>query len=151
MKYQARDGWSQRDLLRLVHPRAASAAHDILYRWVARGELPAVLPGDVRLLVGVEQAKRAVSVDEIVSLVREYNLPRECVPTTWLGEARVWEALLERMPMTALIRNLATLTRVGLVKPMSLAARQVVERLRDRKARAEARIHPIAVLAAVKT
>ena len=32
-KYQARDGWSNRDLLRLAHPRAASPSHDRLFAW----------------------------------------------------------------------------------------------------------------------
>ena len=39
MKYQARDGWSNRDLLRLAHPRAASPSHDRLFAWVVKGEL----------------------------------------------------------------------------------------------------------------
>jgi hypothetical protein len=39
--------------------------------------------------------------------VREYRLPREAVPTQWLGEAVIWEALLETdMPTTALMWNM---------------------------------------------
>ena len=36
-KYQSRDGWSNRDLLRLAHPRAASPSHDRLFAWVEIG------------------------------------------------------------------------------------------------------------------
>ena len=36
-----------------------------------------------------------------------------------LTSPEVWEALLEDMPMTALIRNLATMTRVGVLAPGS--------------------------------
>jgi 60 kDa SS-A/Ro ribonucleoprotein len=146
VKYQARDGWSHRDLLRLAHPKAATPEHDGLYRWVVRGERPAGA-----LVEAFEQAKVATDVHELVRLVTEHDLPRECVPTEWLGDARVWAALLERMPMTAMIRNLATMTRVGLLAPMSAAARTVVERLGDGEKLAEARVHPIAVLAALKT
>ncbi len=39
VKYQARDGWSTRDLLRLAHPRAASPSHDRLFAWVTSGAL----------------------------------------------------------------------------------------------------------------
>ena len=39
-------------------------------------------------------------------------------PSTW-PRAEVWEALLDDMPMTALIRNLATMTRVGVLAPGS--------------------------------
>jgi 60 kDa SS-A/Ro ribonucleoprotein len=113
-----------------------------------RGEIPANAPDIVKAF---EQAKRAKDVHEIVRLVHEHDLPRECVPTEWLNDAGVWAALLERMPMTAMIRNLATMTRVALIAPMSAAARTVVDRLGDGKKLAEARVHPIAVLAAMKT
>jgi 60 kDa SS-A/Ro ribonucleoprotein len=151
VKYQSRDGWSTRDLLRLSHPKAASAEHDMLYRWIVRGELPEKLPASLELVAAFEQAKRAKDARDIVRLIEQHELGRECVPTEWLNDVRVWEALLEKMPMTAMIRNLATMTRVELLKPMSSATRKVIERLRDAEKLAKARIHPIAVLAAMKT
>jgi len=53
--------------------------------------------------------------------------------------------------MTAMIRNLATMTRVGLIKPLSDAARLIQDRITNQKALTRARIHPIAVLSALKT
>jgi len=73
------------------------------------------------------------------------------VPTQLLNEAAVWEALLERMPLGALVRNLATLTRVGLLAPGSQAARAVSERLADADALRRARVHPVQVLSAMRT
>jgi len=151
VKYQSRDGWSTRDLLRLAHPKAPTPSHDALYRWVVRGELAEAVPTGLELVAAFEAAKRATDAREIVQLIEQHNLPRECVPTEWLSDARVWEALLEKMPMTAMIRNLATMTRVELLKPMSAATRKVIETLRDAEKLAKARIHPIAVLAAMKT
>jgi 60 kDa SS-A/Ro ribonucleoprotein len=151
VKYQSRDGWSTRDLLRLAHPKAASAEHDAIYRWVVRGELAEPVPAALQLLSAFEQAKRATDVRQIVALISDANLPRECVPTQWLTDARVWEALLARMPMTAMIRNLATMTRIGLLQPLGEATKTVIARLHDDKRLGEARIHPIAVLAALKT
>jgi 60 kDa SS-A/Ro ribonucleoprotein len=55
------------------------------------------------------------------------------------------------MPMTAMIRNLATMTRVGLVAPMSAATGTIVARLEDEARLRKARVHPIAVLAAMMT
>ena len=43
----------------------------------------------------------------------------------------MWEALLDDMPMTALIRNLATLTRIGLLTPGSATAQRVIDQLGD--------------------
>jgi 60 kDa SS-A/Ro ribonucleoprotein len=123
----------------------------MLYRWVVRGELPAKVPADLALVAAFEAAKRVTDVSELVRLIRTHELPRECIPTQWLTEARVWQALVEHMPLTALMRNLATMTRVGLVAPMSAETRLVVDRLRDGAQLKKARVHPIAVLAALRT
>jgi 60 kDa SS-A/Ro ribonucleoprotein len=152
VKYQARDGWSNRDLLRLSHPVPASPAHEALYRWVVSGQVPSeALPESMALVEAFEQAKRAETPGEIVRLIRERNLPREGIPTEWLTEATVWEALLDKMPLTAMIRNLATMTRVGLLAPLAEATKVVVERLGDAEKLRAARVHPLAILAALKT
>lgn len=151
VKYQSRDGWSNRDLLRLAHPKPPTIEHDALYRWVTKGEKPFAVTDGLRIVDAFEKAKAATGAREIVALVRAHDLPRECIPTEWLGEPEVWEALLEKMPMTAMIRNLATMTRVGLLKPMSAATRTVIDRLGDAGKVQAARVHPIALLAALKT
>ena len=84
-----------------------------------------------------ERAKRGDRGARGASLIRDYRLPREAVPTQWLTDPAVWEALLEQMPMTALIRNLATLTRVGLLTPQSEATREVIAQVTDEGALAE--------------
>ena len=52
-------------------------------------------------------------------MIKDCDLPREAIPTQWLNELEVWDALLQRMPLTALVRNLGKMTAVGLVKPFS--------------------------------
>ena len=69
----------------------------------------------------------------------------------YLDSAELWEALLEGMPMTALIRNLATMTRVGLLSPRSEATSTVVAQLGDDARLSKARVHPMAVLIALRT
>ena len=105
----------------------------------------------LRLVWAAERAKAAQSAAQMAGLIRDYRLPREAVPTHWLKEPEVWEALLEEMPMTALIRNLATLTRIGLLTPGSDAARRVVAEVTNESRLRKARVHPIAVLSALKT
>ena len=53
--------------------------------------------------------------------------------------------------MTALIRNLATMTRVGVLAPGSDGTAKVVAQLGDAERIRRARVHPIAVLAALRT
>lgn len=153
VKYQSRDGWSNRDLLRLSHPRAASPSHDRLFSWVTKGAVPdgAATDPALTLLVAMEQAKVATDYKTVVNLIKTTKLPREALPTQWLTYPEIWEALLADMPMTAMIRNLATMTKVGLLSTMSNATKLVVERLGDGKRLTKARIHPIAVLAAMLT
>jgi 60 kDa SS-A/Ro ribonucleoprotein len=153
VKYQSRDGWSNRDLLRLSHPRAASPSHDRLFSWVTKGTLPdgALEDTSLALLVAMEQAKSATDYKQIVALIRDAKLPREALPTQWLTYPEIWEALLVEMPMTAMIRNLATMTKVGVLSSMSAATKTVVARLGDMNRLQKARVHPIGVLAAMLT
>src|SRR4029434_9766525 len=136
VKYQQRDGWSHGDLLRLAHPKAPSPQHDAVFRWLLNGadsrgarEVKRKVRGEDRiakygavgtlpkLIEAFEQAKRASSKDEIVKLITELELAREAIPTQWLNEVAVWDALLQRMPITAMVRNLGKMTAVGLIKP----------------------------------
>jgi 60 kDa SS-A/Ro ribonucleoprotein len=155
LKYQQRDGWSHRDLLRLAHPQPVDDSHRTIYHWITQGwnwvgDKPHP-DAALQQIWAMERAKRASTRDEVVTLIRDYNLPREAVPTQFLNEAAVWEALLEQMPMTALIRNLATLTRVGLLTQGSDTARRVKEQITDEARLRKARVHPIALLSALKT
>ncbi|MCL4177945.1 MAG: TROVE domain-containing protein [Verrucomicrobia bacterium] len=169
VKYQQRDGWSHADLLRLAHPKASSREHEAVFRWMLNGadalgerEVKRKICGEDRVakysavgglpkFIGAfEQVKRATNVIQVVKLIDEFNLPREAIPTQWLNEAKVWEALLERMPMTAMIRNLGKMTSIGLVQPFSDAAKTIVRKLGDEALLNRARIHPLAVLIAEK-
>ena len=169
VKYQQRDGWSHGDLLRLAHPKAPSAQHDAVFRWMLAGadslgerEVKRKFRGEDRiakygavgelpkLIEAFERAKRASSAGEIVKLIGEFDLPREAIPTQWLNETAVWDALLQSMPMTAMIRNLGKMTAIGLLKPFSDAKRLVLRKLKDEAALKRARIHPLAVLIAQK-
>lgn len=154
VKYQQREGWSHRDLLRLAKPKA-EGTHQEIFHWIAKGwpdvGAAAHPNADLHPIWAMEKARRAASEEEICRLIRDFDLVRECIPTRWLTEPAVWEALLEKMPLTALIRNLATMTRVGLLAPLSAAVLTVTERLAGDSQLRKARIHPIAVLAALLT
>jgi 60 kDa SS-A/Ro ribonucleoprotein len=168
IKYQSRDSWSHRDVLRKAHPALETKEHEAIYRWIVGGVealgkrtverkgQPARTYSDVRKFLpaaieAFEQAKKAESASKIVTLIMDHDLPRECIPTQFLNEVSVWEALLQKMPMTAMIRNLAKMTAIGLVGPLSAASRKIVERLSDKEALHKARVHPIQVLLALKT
>lgn len=149
VKYQQRDGWSHRDLLRKCHAKPVDSMHGLLFQWTTKGELDEVAQGAIPLIDAFERAKSA-DKRELIKLITEFNLPREAVPTQFLKDADVWNALLQRMPLTAMIRNLGNMSKVGLLKPMSNASKHIVACLSDKEKLQKARIHPIAVLAALK-
>ena len=158
VKYRQREGVTHRDVLRLAHPaRRVSAGnptldvsdeHARLFEWIVRGGETEGLP---RLVEGFGRAQAAESPREAAVLVREYGLPREALQSEHLASPEVWEALLDDMPMTALIRNLATMTRVGVLTPGSDGTNAVVAQLGDAERLRKARVHPIAVLTALRT
>ncbi len=63
----------------------------------------------------------------------------------------MWEALLEKMPMTAMVRNLGKMSAIGLIKPLSSATKSVCERLRDGEYLKKSRMHPLNIFIALKT
>lgn len=147
IKYRQRGGWTHRDLLRLAHPRPATPEHKALYKWIVDGEL---IEPDARL-EAFEKLQASKDAKEAAQLIREHRLPRECVPTELLVHAAVWEALLEDMPLGALVRNLANMTRCGLLSPKSDATQKVLASLGDQGRIQKARLHPIALLLAHAT
>jgi 60 kDa SS-A/Ro ribonucleoprotein len=171
IKYRQRDGWSHRDILRLAHPaRKVSAGNPtvdinedtaVILDWVTRGwaDFEAeVLPGEpntdyfLAKIEGFERIQRAASAEDAAKLIRLYGLPREAVPTQFLKSTEVWQAMLDSgMPMTAMIRNLANMTRSGLLTQTSEATKTVVAALKSDEAIRKARIHPFNVLFALKT
>lgn len=158
MKYQQREGWSHRDLLRLSKPKGfgPETAHGAVFHWITRGVLPedTALPGGVAERIGAFEAAKTASAADTIGLVERYGLPREAVRSDLLRDAAVWDALLhagDGMPLTALLRNLGKMTAVGLLTAGSEASRTVARLLRDAARLRRARVHPLAVLVALKT
>lgn len=149
VKYASRDGWAQRDVLRLARPRASEAMNDVLH-YIVKGVEGLDLEKLPRVIKGTELIKTA-DKKQAAGFIREYKLPREVVPTEFLNEVSVWEALLEDMPMTAMIRNLNKMTSIGLLAAGSEGTKKVISQLGDEDAIKKARVHPIALLAALKT
>jgi 60 kDa SS-A/Ro ribonucleoprotein len=153
VKYQSRNGWSHKDLLRLAHVKTDDAEKNNMFLWAGAkyNQDSFECFKDGSLIYAFEQAKNTSDSKEIVKLISDYNLPRECVPTSFLNDVEVWEALLEKMPMTAMIRNLAKMTNVGLLAPLSESVVKIKGRLLDQEYLRKSRVHPITLLNALNT
>lgn len=149
-KYQSRHGWTHADVLRLAKPKVPDGSpHDELFAWaVGKGEAP-----ENSIMEGMRLAQEAKDDPKAVAgYVTTYGLTREMVPTEALSSPEVWEALLHaKMPLGAMLRNLANMTRVGLLTSMSDMTPVVIKKLTDMEALKKARIHPIQVMVALRT
>ena len=152
IKYRQRDGWTHLDALRLAHVKPRNAAESNLFAFTKSlagkdvefdtNALPQVAQGFIR-------AQEAKTASGVIPLIGEYNLPREAIPTQFLNDVGVWEALLPKMPATALIRNLGKMSAIGLVEGNSAAAKLVETKLADAEWIRKSRLHPVTVLNAL--
>lgn len=147
IKYQQRDGWSNRDLLRLSHPKTQDLSINSMFKWVIDGSVTDNLHPQI---LAFEAAKSVQTDDDLIALITDHNLPREAIPTTFLNSVAVWDALLAGMLPEATMRNLGKMTNVGLLSNDGGATTHIVNMLTDEAIIRKARLHPLAILTALK-
>lgn len=169
VKYGRRGTWSHADVLRKVRPAASRSPlnHGLLYRYIVRGTTEQyrsdhhTMPDPPKVIVGREmlhaQTSRMTPL-EVAAIVRTYDLPREAVPPEFQSSPPVIESILYGgegrkggMPLGALIRNLANMTRAGVLSANSDAEKYVLGRLSSTEALRASRIHPLNILTAYLT
>jgi 60 kDa SS-A/Ro ribonucleoprotein len=155
MKYSNRNGFTQRDILRLAKPIPANSAQATLFSWITKPDNIPDVRDDVtsRAILDVSEAlyKYAVAkslsnfgVDQIVSYILKYRLPHEVIPTEHLKDVRIWQALFDaKMPINALIRNLGKMTSLNMFAPLSDNLNKVISTLTNTEHIQKARLHPI--------
>lgn len=152
IKYRSRENYTHKRLLETARPFAGkdkenTAARAALYKWIkGKGHAtPQLLP----LVAAHEQAmKPDLPKKELLKLITEHKLPWEAIPTSCLKDKDVWEAMLPHLGLTAVIRNLGTMTAHGTLKPLSKNVGTVIDLLSDADALRKARVHPFNVLKA---
>lgn len=142
MKYKQRNGWSHRDILRLSHP-SSDGLHNDIFKYICSGEVSDRLKNYDSMSLITECHDLPVDCCEVI---KKYKLTREMVPTESLVKPEIWQALLPHMPMTALIRNLGNMTRIGAVKPLSEELKVVCNKLKNAEVLKKSRIHPVTLL-----
>lgn len=169
VKYQQREGWANKDALRLSHAKLGPEKQAAL-RWAVGAPLLGIdgvrnvtrnnAPGKARayyvpgaplpdVIAAFEEAKTA-DADRLDYLIAAHKLTREMVPTEALNRARTWDALLPNMPLNAMVRNLAKMTAVGLLVPMGNGTSFVCGKLADAENLRKSRLHPMAILNALR-
>jgi 60 kDa SS-A/Ro ribonucleoprotein len=173
VKYQQREGWSNRDVLRLGHISPSTPQHNALFRWAIGADLgqrevkghkttgmvdrnyPAAesIPELVEVYERVKslnlanRSNRTSLADEI----GKYKLTHEMLPTEAKKYPEVWEALIPSMPLTALIRNLGNISKAGLLDLGSPNVAAISSKITDQNYLKRSRIHPLSILLALRT
>ena len=163
-KYRNRNGWSHQDVVRLAHPKPRSdiETHGVtaVLKYVVKGFERAKDDLESTQLLeyfqAVEDVKaqrdpNGINVSGLADIIREHRLVREHVNTQLLQFPDIWEALLDHMPITAMIRNLGKMSSIGMLTPGSPHERTITNKLENLEALKKARIHPFNVLVALLT
>jgi 60 kDa SS-A/Ro ribonucleoprotein len=164
MKYKQRDGWSQRDLIRLSHFGRAPIprSHVLLFDYILKGKRTSMwLKGDMpQLLHAYQQVwHRGTTTAQIARLIGDYNgtpgtskLTHEMLPSEALASPAVWDALIHTgIPLGTLVKRLGQISRLGILTHMSNTTPLVCARLTNPEGLAKARIHPVNQLVALRT
>jgi len=160
VKYRKRlsGNWTHRDMVRLAsHKFVVKGVEDPAYlqtiRWFETGVRGPEVPQMVKAyegLIGLEGKQLAQASCDAVRL----GLPWEALPDEARTFPEVWRALVvEGMPITALIRQLPTLSKHGLLAPLAKGTMVdlVTAQLTDQEAIRRGRVHPFQLFVALKT
>ncbi len=153
LKYQQRHGFCHRDALRLLHAKPVSDQHQALFQWVTQGWdiVPAQPPSEAMTQIWwYERVKRQPKLTK--EAIAQGKLTHEMIAPVGQMDVEAWQLLFQEMPLGALLRNLGSLTQIGVLQShKGKQLKQVAKRLCDRHALRKARIHPIEILKALKT
>lgn len=137
--------WSHRDVLRLAHP---TGLDENLVNWVLDKEYNDY---NFTFIRGFEEAKSVTSEKKLVQLITDYGLTWEMLPTQWLNNVAIWEALINGgIGLTALTRQLGRLSSIGALEPLSALSKTVTSLLTSEKEIKRSKLHPIKILEALK-
>jgi len=105
----------------------------------------------VEAVAKMQDLSQGNTEEQLCEYIRRFKLAREHLPTQALNSVKIWQTLLEDMPMTAMIRNLAKMTSIGLLQEGNEHTQRVIDRVTNQESLKKARIHPFNVLLALRT
>ena len=153
LKYQQRQGFSHRDALRLFHVKPSTEDHNQLFQWVIQGwnNLPQEIPTDALAQIWwYEWLKR--NPEQTHEAIAKGRLTHEMAAPVGKMDKPAWQLLFNEMPISALLRNLGSLTQMGVLTADNQDnLKRVAKVLNSAKHLRKGRIHPIDVLKALRT
>lgn len=146
IKYNGRGrGYSLGDIVKTVHPAPKDEKQKALFAYlIGKEEYDGGLLPQV---AAFEQLKKVQTTEEKIAAITEGRLPHEVVTGAVKPDKAIWNAIVPQMPVFALLRNLNTLSRAGVLEDN----RQLIaEKLSNAEALRKAKILPFRFLKAFK-
>lgn len=145
VKYRQRNGWTHKDLFRLVHPKGVdkSVGNFILGKPIEDTVPP--------IIDGFEAAQKAKTPKGALIVLEAYkNLPWEALPTELHKSPEIWKKLFYngQLKGQALVRNITRLARIGAFNDMMFAKDYADMLANDEQIKA-GRLHPLNYLNAI--
>jgi 60 kDa SS-A/Ro ribonucleoprotein len=179
VKYANRGGWTHRDVMRQIHLKSEGERAQVINYAVNAGRTDEggndkyTHKAGNKLLDAVIAIKSASTLESVLKLIIENELPHEVVPSDYKNNPCVQYALLQNMPYMAMVRNLASYSKSGLLadsKSVTLPAnvaqlldvrnsadmsdkaeKHVLATIADNDKLRKSRIHPMHLLLALST
>jgi len=150
LKYQQREGFANRDILRLFKPIPRNELESNLFSWIV-GKSEDVSPELSRISMYEKMKSGDVTKKEVIEGIANLGLTHEMIPANIERDKNVWTALFYKAPMTATIRNLATYTRNGVFEgKKGMENLDVLEEKLSKEMLQKSRIHPLEIANAQK-
>lgn len=152
VKYRNRAGFTHKDALRLSHAKATSPEMNDLFAYATAKDLNELdLSKGNSLVAAFEEAQKTTSVKKLVKLIKENQLTHEMIPNTMLNKEEVLTALLENMPLTALLRNLNRFAYNGMTDGNTETTKSIVAKLKNKEYVKKGGVHPLNVVNSMLT
>lgn len=113
IKYNGRGrGYSFGDIVKTVHPKPKDARQNAIFAYLTGNEYDKTL---VPQIAAYEALKKTTNTSKQITLIKKGKLPHEVVTSIIKPNKEIWEAILQQMPIFALLRNLNTLDRAEIL------------------------------------
>jgi 60 kDa SS-A/Ro ribonucleoprotein len=141
-----RDGYSLADLIKVSHPNYGGAKMPLVSYLFGKGDRDAIL-SQLPQVAAFEALKKATTDKEKIDAITKGRLPHEVASTFAGTSTSVWKAIVAHMPIFALLRNLATIERHGVLPAVRA---HILKMFSDEAAIAKSMILPYRFLEASK-
>ena len=111
---------------------------------------PHILQGFLKAQEFANSQPDRANTSLICNLISDYGLTHEMIPNQFLKSKDVWTTLLQKMPLTACLRNLGRMTSLGVLETFSDNVQTVLDKF-TRESVGRARLHPLSVLVGQRT